>query len=43
MKTMIINVIKFEIVNGKKIGKAFSFPLDAKQMAKYKTENRVHQ
>lgn len=36
-----INVIKFEIVNGKKIGKAFSFPMDPKAMAKHKTEATV--
>ena len=36
-----INVIKFETVNGKKMGKAFSFPIDAKEMAKHKTEATV--
>ena len=36
-----INVIKFETVNGKKVGKAFSFSVDAKQMAKHKTEATV--
>lgn len=36
-----INVIKFELVNGKKIGKAFSFPMDPKKMAQYKTEATV--
>ena len=29
-----INVIKFETINGKKVGKAFSFFVDAKQMAR---------
>ena len=38
---MRINVIKFEIINGKKVGKAFSFPMDAKKMARYKTEATV--
>ena len=36
-----INVIKFETINGKKVGKAFSFPIDAKKMAKHKTEATV--
>lgn len=36
-----INVIKFEVVNGKKTGKAFSFPIDAREMAKHKTEATV--
>ena len=36
-----INVIKFEVVNGKKMGKAFSFPIDAREMAKHKTEATV--
>ena len=36
-----INVIKYETINGKKVGKAFSFPVDAKKMAKYKTEATV--
>lgn len=36
-----INVIKFENVNGKKVGKAFSFPMDPKAMAKHKTEATV--
>ena len=36
-----INVIKFETINGKKVGKAFSFSVDAKQMAKHKTEATV--
>lgn len=36
-----INVIKFEIISGKKVGKAFSFPMDAKKMAKHKTEATV--
>lgn len=38
---MKINVIKFETINGKKVGKAFSFPMDAKKMARYKTEATV--
>ena len=33
-----ITAIKFETVNGKKTGKSFSFSLDPKEMAKYKTE-----
>lgn len=41
LKKMRINVIKFEIINGKKVGKAFSFPMDAKKMARYKTEATV--
>ena len=36
-----INVIKFETIGGKKIGKAFSFPMDAKKMAVHKTEATV--
>ena len=36
-----INVFKFETINGKKGGKSFSFSLDAKQMAKHKTEATV--
>ena len=40
MKTK-INVIKFETLNGKKTGKAFTFFFDAKQMAKHKTEATV--
>ena len=36
-----IQVIKFETVNGKKVGKSFSFRLDPKEMAKYKTEATV--
>ena len=38
---MKINVIKFETINRKKVGKAFSFPMDAKKMARYKTEATV--
>ena len=38
---MKINVIKFETINGKNVGKAFSFPMDAKKMARYKTEATV--
>ena len=33
-----ITAIKYETVNGKKTGKSFSFSLDPKEMAKYKTE-----
>ena len=33
-----ITAIKFEFVNGKKTGKSFSFRLDPKKMAVYKTE-----
>ena len=33
-----ITAIKFEIVNGKKVGKSFDFKLDPKKMAAYKTE-----
>ena len=36
-----INVIKFETINGKKVGKALSFLVDTKEMAKYKTEATV--
>ena len=36
-----INVIKFETINGKKTGKTFSFPIDAREMAKHKTEATV--
>ena len=36
-----INVFKFETINGKKVGKSFSFSFDAKQMAKHKTEATV--
>jgi uncharacterized protein (DUF1810 family) len=36
-----INVIKFETIGGKKVGKAFSFPMDAKKMAVHKTEATV--
>ncbi len=41
MSIVKINTIKFEIVGGKKVGKAFSFPMDAKKMAKHKTEATV--
>ena len=37
-KKIKIQAIKFEVVNGKKTGKSFSFEMDPKQMAKYKTE-----
>ena len=33
-----ITAIKFETVNGKRTGKSFSFKLDPKKMAVYKTE-----
>lgn len=33
-----ITAIKFETVNGKKTGKSFTFKLDPKKMAVYKTE-----
>ena len=33
-----ITAIKFEMVNGKKTGKSFSFKMDPKKMAEYKTE-----
>ncbi len=36
-----IQAIKFEVVDGKKTGKAFSFERDPKEMAKYKTEATV--
>ena len=36
-----ITAIKFETVNGKKTGKSFSFGMDPKEMAKYKTEATV--
>jgi uncharacterized protein (DUF1810 family) len=36
-----INIIKFEVIGGKKTAKAFSFRMDAKKMAKYKTEATV--
>ena len=38
---MKITVIKFETINGRKVGKTFSFPMDAKKMARYKTEATV--
>ena len=38
---MKITVIKFETVNGKKMGRSFSFPMDPKKMAEYKTEATV--
>ena len=36
-----ITVIKFEMQNGKKVGKSFVFELDPKPMARYKTEATV--
>lgn len=38
---MKILAIKFETVDGKKIGRSFSFPMDPKKMAEYKTEATV--
>ncbi len=40
-KKIKIQAIKFEVVAGKKTGKAFSFEIDPKEMAKYKTEGVV--
>ena len=36
-----ITAIKYEVINGKKIGKSFSFEMDPKKMAKYKTKDSV--
>jgi len=36
-----ITVIKFETINGKKTGKSFSFPMDPKKMAIFKSEATV--
>ena len=36
-----ITAIKFEIINGKKVGRAFDFKLDPKKMAVHKTEATV--
>ena len=36
-----ITAIKFETINGKKIGKSFIFKLDPKKMAQYKTETTL--
>ena len=38
---MKILAIKFETVNGKKTGRSFSFPMDPRKMAEYKTEATV--
>lgn len=38
---MKILAVKFETVNGKKTGRSFSFPMDPKKMAEYKTEATV--
>lgn len=38
---MKILAIKFETVNGKKMGRSFSFPMDPEKMALYKTEATV--
>ena len=40
-KKIKIQAIKFETVDGKKTGKSFSFEMDPKEMAKYKTEATV--
>lgn len=40
-KKIKIQAIKFEVVGGKKTGKSFSFEMDPKEMAKYKTEATV--
>lgn len=40
-KEIKISVIKFEMVNGKKTYKSFTFKLDPKKMAKFKTEATV--
>ena len=36
-----ITAIKFDTINGKKTGRSFSFSMDPKEMAKYKTEATV--
>ena len=36
-----ITAIKFETINGKKVGRAFDFKLDPKKMAVHKTEATV--
>lgn len=36
-----INIVKYEIICGKKIAKAFTFPMDPKKMAQHKTEATV--
>ena len=40
-KEVKISVIKFEMVNGKKTYKSFTFKLNPKEMAKFKTEATV--
>ncbi len=40
-KKVKIQVIKFEVVNGGKTGRSFTFEMDPKEMAKYKTEATV--
>ena len=40
-KKLKIQVVKFETIAGKKTGKSFSFEMDPKEMAKYKTEATV--
>lgn len=40
-KKIKIEVLKFEVINGKKTGKSFSFEMDPKAMEKYKTEATV--
>jgi hypothetical protein len=39
--TIKINIIKFEVINGKKTAKSYSFPMDPKKMARYQTEATV--
>ncbi len=41
METKKITAVKFEVVNGKKTGRSFSFPMDPEKMAQYKTEATV--
>jgi hypothetical protein len=36
-----INVLKIDVVNGKKTAKSYSFPMDPKKMARYQTEATV--
>ena len=40
-KKLKIQAVKFETIAGKKTGKSFSFEMDPKEMAKYKTEATV--
>ncbi len=41
METKKIIAVKFEVVNGKKTGRSFAFPMDPERMAEYKTEATV--